>query len=84
MSYCQATDEARNMFFSDSHRFYKDYESWISKSISCTANSGRFSSDRTINEYCDEIWKVEELTVPKGAPTAALRVKSFPDLSVED
>jgi hypothetical protein len=50
----------------------------------CVANSGKFSSDRTISEYCDDIWNVEELSIPKGAETAGSRIKSFPDLSNED
>jgi len=30
---------------------------------SCIPHSGKFSSDRTIAEYCDEIWNVRPLTV---------------------
>ena len=37
---------------------YADQEKWTKKSIINTARSGRFSSDRTVKEYADEIWKV--------------------------
>jgi starch phosphorylase len=34
-----------------------DRKSWLRSSIINTANTGWFSSDRTISEYADEIWK---------------------------
>ena len=38
---------------------YQDRELWTRMSIFNTAASGRFSSDRTINEYNDEIWQLQ-------------------------
>jgi len=38
---------------------YRDKEHWSRMSILNTARSGWFSSDRTIAEYCREIWKVQ-------------------------
>ena len=32
-------------------------------SILNTARSGKFSSDRAIAEYCDDIWHVQPVTV---------------------
>jgi hypothetical protein len=46
--------------------------------------SGRFSSDSTIMEYCDEVWGVKEISIPKGAPTPVERIKSFPYVSNEE
>jgi glycogen phosphorylase len=37
---------------------YLDQEGWSKMSIYNTARIGRFSSDRSIREYCSEIWKV--------------------------
>ncbi|MCV7408429.1 glycogen/starch/alpha-glucan phosphorylase [Mycobacterium florentinum] len=42
---------------------WQDGESWTKMSILNTARSGKFSSDRAIAEYCDDIWKVWPLTV---------------------
>lgn len=42
---------------------WQDRESWTKMSILNTARSGKFSSDRAITEYCDEIWDVWPLTV---------------------
>ncbi|MEO6975787.1 MAG: glycogen/starch/alpha-glucan phosphorylase [Gallionella sp.] len=37
---------------------FRDREQWTRMSILNTAASGKFSSDRTIHEYNDEIWKL--------------------------
>ena len=37
---------------------YRDREAWVSKSIMNTASSGYFSTDRTMKEYNEEIWKL--------------------------
>ncbi|UVS59856.1 MULTISPECIES: glycogen/starch/alpha-glucan phosphorylase [Nitrosomonas] len=42
---------------------WQDKEKWTRMSILNTACSGKFSSDRAIREYCDEIWNVQPVTV---------------------
>jgi starch phosphorylase len=42
---------------------YRDERLWTRMSILNTANTGKFSSDRTIREYNEEIWKVRPVRV---------------------
>ncbi len=42
---------------------YQDEKGWAKKAILNTASSGKFSSDRTIQEYVDEIWHLDKITV---------------------
>lgn len=42
---------------------WQDRDAWSRMSILNTARSGKFSSDRAITEYCDDIWNVGPVTV---------------------
>ncbi|KAA8549361.1 hypothetical protein F0562_001045 [Nyssa sinensis] len=43
---------------------YKDRKRWIKMSILSTAGSGKFSSDRTVTQYAEEIWNIKDCFVP--------------------
>jgi glycogen phosphorylase len=42
---------------------YKDRDCWDRKAIMNVARAGRFSSDRTIQEYASQIWHVDPCDV---------------------
>lgn len=44
---------------------YKNQEEWLTKTITCVARMGFFSSDRCMEEYASEIWNTEPLDPPK-------------------
>ena len=52
-SYCEVQDRAAEEF--------SDRKLWAKKAIINIASSGKFSSDRTIEEYVRDIWKLEKL-----------------------
>ena len=54
-SYCKAQDKIAAA--------YNDKKAWARKALINIANSGKFSSDRTIEDYVRDIWKLEKLVI---------------------
>jgi len=54
-AYCACQEEVE--------RAYRDPERWARMAILNVARSGKFSSDRTIREYAEQIWGVEPVHV---------------------
>ena len=68
-SYIDCQDKVDNVF--------RDQSKWTEMSILNVARSGKFSSDRTIREYCEDIWKVKPIKVkiPKYIPKEHTTIK---------
>ena len=44
---------------------YRDQDRWAKMAMLQTASCGKFTSDRTIQEYVDDIWKLDKVVVKK-------------------
>ena len=71
----QSTDKADRYFILKDFRsyaeaqkrieeFYRDEERWAKAAILNVACSGKFTSDRTIQEYVDDIWHLDKVVLP--------------------
>ena len=54
-AYCEAHDQV--------DRAYRDPMNWAAMCIRNTACSGKFSSDRTIEEYVRDIWHLKKVKI---------------------
>lgn len=61
---------------------YRDQALWNRMAIECVAKSGKFSSDRTIKQYCEEIWKIDPVSIPHPSQDPKARVRSFANLPI--
>ena len=60
---------------------YKDQKLWNKMAITGVAKSGKFSSDRTIEEYAKDIWNIKSVQTPMPSTSANTRVRSFANLT---
>ena len=44
-------------------KYYRDEAAWAKSAMLNVANAGKFSSDRTIEEYAKDIWKLTKVKV---------------------
>ena len=58
-------------------KVYRNKTKWTEMSILNVARSGKFSSDRTISEYCKDIWNVKpmKVNIPDYDPKASTNIK---------
>jgi glycogen phosphorylase len=59
-AYCTCQDQVSSA--------YRDRHHWTRMSILNTARSGKFSSDRTIREYAEHLWKTPPVSIELSSP----------------
>ena len=55
---------------------YRNESGWAKSAILNVACSGKFTSDRTIQEYVDDIWKLDKVVIPKASTPTEKKTSS--------
>lgn len=63
---------------------YRDQATWNRMAIEGVAKSGKFSSDRTINQYAEEIWRLEPVSTPAPSKDPKKRVRSYANMPIDE
>ena len=46
------------------YQVWKNTQEWTTRCIRCVARSGKFSSDRSIEDYANNVWGVQKCPLP--------------------
>ena len=57
---------------------WKDTNKWIQMSLSTTLGMGKFSSDRMVQQYAKEIWRIEPSSVRNNIKRKGQNVSNPP------
>ncbi len=60
---------------------YRDEKGWAKMALLNTACSGKFTSDRTIQEYVDDIWHLDKVIVYSPKYLLSRPANAFPCLA---
>lgn len=59
---------------------YRDKDKWTEKAILGLARCGHFSSDRTVKQFCEDVWDIKPVSVPQPSTQPEKRVQSMSNL----
>ena len=52
--------------------------------ITCLAKSGKFSSDRAIEELCSDFWDIKPVEIPNPSQKAPFNVEPFSKKQIDE